>query len=267
MISEPVMDIAHLGHVERLTPKPAESAAFFTDVLGMIETARRGQSVYLRAWDDYEHHCVKLTQSEKPGIGHFAFRCRSPQALQRRIAALHGTWHDDELGHGPAFRTQDPDGHALELYYETEWYTPPPALKPALKNQAQRFPARGVNVRRLDHVNCLAVDIRATRLFIKAGPHKHAIQQTFFLYVYEPGGNRIEIANAAARLILAPDWKPIRWCAAERARGQAWACRCPTVSTATLRRCRPRTDPAPTLPSAVSTGHQAPFRAGCRQAH
>jgi hypothetical protein len=40
---------------------------------------------------------------------------------------------------------------------------------------------------------------------IETGPHKHAIQQTFFLYVWEPGGNRIEICNAGARLILAPD--------------------------------------------------------------
>ena len=59
-------------------------------------------------------------------------------------------------------------------------------------------------------------------VFIETGPHKHAIQQTFFLYVYEPGGNRIEVANAGARLILAPDWKPIRWSEAERKKGQAW---------------------------------------------
>jgi catechol 2,3-dioxygenase len=59
-------------------------------------------------------------------------------------------------------------------------------------------------------------------VFIETGPHKHAIQQTFFLYVYEPGGNRFEIANAGARLILAPDWKPIVWSEAERKKGQAW---------------------------------------------
>jgi catechol 2,3-dioxygenase len=59
-------------------------------------------------------------------------------------------------------------------------------------------------------------------VFIETGPHKHAIQQTFFLYVYEPGGNRFEIANAGARLILAPDWKPIVWNEAERKKGQAW---------------------------------------------
>ena len=59
-------------------------------------------------------------------------------------------------------------------------------------------------------------------VFIETGPHKHAVQQTFFLYVWEPGGNRVEIANAGARLMLAPDWKPIVWTQAERAKGQAW---------------------------------------------
>jgi catechol 2,3-dioxygenase len=57
---------------------------------------------------------------------------------------------------------------------------------------------------------------------IETGPHKHAIQQTFFLYVWEPGGNRIELCNAGARLILAPDWHTVSWTRQERAKGQAW---------------------------------------------
>ena len=28
-------------------------------------------------------------------------------------------------------------------------------------------------------------------IFIETGPHKHSIGQTFFLYCYEPGGNRL----------------------------------------------------------------------------
>jgi len=60
-----------------------------------------------------------------------AFRARSPHALERRAAALKGSgfdigWTEGELGHGPAFVCQDPDGHKIELYYETEWYTAPP---------------------------------------------------------------------------------------------------------------------------------------------
>lgn len=86
--------------------------------------------------------------------------------------------------------------------------------------------------RRLHHI-AFATDtrediLRAADLFldngvhIETGPHKHAIQQTFFLYVWEPGGNRIELCNAGARLVLAPDWRPITWTQAERAKGQAW---------------------------------------------
>jgi catechol 2,3-dioxygenase len=299
MMREPCHDIAHLAHVEMLTPKPKESLRFFVDVMGMQESGRQGKSVYLRGFDDYEHHTLKLTAAKTSGIGHFAFRASSPQALERRVAALEAAglglgWTDGDLGHGPAFMTRDPDGHRIELYYETRWYKAPKALRPSLKNQAQKYPARGASVRRLDHLNLLAVNIAATReyletylglrlteqikfddqelgiwltatnksydlaytrdhtgtpgrlhhvtyavdsredvlraadifldngVFIETGPHKHAIQQTFFLYVYEPGGNRVEVANAGARLILAPDWKPIVWNRAERAKGQAW---------------------------------------------
>jgi catechol 2,3-dioxygenase len=300
MQPEPNLDIAHLGHIELLTPKPEESLRFFVDVLGMTVSGQKGESVYLRGWDDYERACLKLTGSKTSGLGHMALRTRSQQALERRVAALKGSghdlgWTDGDIGHGPAFLCQDPDGHKIELYYETEWYQAPPELKPALKNQAQRFPARGVNVRRLDHWNGLAADIKSNRIFfeqylgarlteqivldngteagmwmtftnksydfaythdhtgargrfhhvtfaldsreeilraadiflehgvyIETGPHKHAVQQTFFLYVYEPGGNRVEVANAGARLILAPDWKTITWSEQERRKGQAW---------------------------------------------
>jgi catechol 2,3-dioxygenase len=57
---------------------------------------------------------------------------------------------------------------------------------------------------------------------IETGPHKHAIQGTFFLYVWESAGNRIELANAGARLILSPDWETVTWTEAERKKGQAW---------------------------------------------
>ena len=54
MLNEPIFDIAHLGHVELLTNKPEASLDFFTRVLGLTESGREGDSVYLRAFDDYE---------------------------------------------------------------------------------------------------------------------------------------------------------------------------------------------------------------------
>jgi catechol 2,3-dioxygenase len=293
-------EVAHLGHVELLTPEPDKSLWFFTEVLGLTPNGASGNSVFLRTWDDYEHHSLKLTASASSGIGRTGLRAASPDALQRRVAAIeaagHGIgWQDAADGIGPAYLFRDPDGHEIELYWETERYEPPPELRPALKNQAQAYPGRGVSVRRLDHVNYLAAQaepngrfvcsalggrvteqimlddgtisaqwlhfaqksydlvytsdwtgangrlhhiafatdtredvLRAAdicldrQVFIETGPHKHAIQQTFFLYVYEPGGNRIELCNPCARLIFAPDWEPVTWSEAERARGQAW---------------------------------------------
>jgi catechol 2,3-dioxygenase len=296
----PLHDIAHVGHIELLTPVPENSLWFFTRVLGLTEVDRGGDSVYLRTWDDYERFTVKLTAHRTSGIRTTALRASSQQALERRVRAVEeaglGTgWVDGEPGIGPMYAFRDPDGHEMRLYWESEWYSPPPELAPSLKNQAQAYPARGVCVRRLDHVNYLAAHVeQATEfvmdtlgalateqimldtgkvsgrwttftnkgydvvytsdwtgsngrlhhiafatdtredilraadicldsgVFIETGPHKHAIQQTFFLYVYEPGGNRIELCNPVARLVLAPDWQTITWTEAERAKGQAW---------------------------------------------
>ena len=79
-------------------------------------------------------------------------------------------------------------------------------------------------------------------VFIETGPHKHAIQQTFFLYVYEPGGNRVELCNAGARLVLAPDWQPIDWTEEERAKGQAWGLK--TIASFHTHGTPPVADPA-----------------------
>jgi catechol 2,3-dioxygenase len=300
MNNEPIFDVAHLGHVELLTDKPEASLDFFTRVFGLTESGRDTDSVYLRAYDDYEFHTLKLTAAKTTGVRHVGYRAASPQALQRRVAVIEQMgcglgWSDGDFGHGPAYRFRDPDNHIFELYYETRRYEAPPAERPALKNQAQRFHGRGVATRRLDHVNLLAKELSAIRDFmpkamgsrvteqivlddgnvggcwftvnnksydiayardhtgsqgrfhhvtyavdqrehilqaadiflengihIETGPHKHAIQQTFFLYVFEPAGNRVEIANAGARLILAPDWQTVTWSETERKKGQAW---------------------------------------------
>jgi catechol 2,3-dioxygenase len=43
-VTELNMDLAHLGHVEILTPKPDESLKLFTGVFGMTESSRNGES-------------------------------------------------------------------------------------------------------------------------------------------------------------------------------------------------------------------------------
>jgi catechol 2,3-dioxygenase len=292
-------DLAHLAHLELLTPKPEESLAFFTKIVGLHESGRSGDSVYLRAWGDYERATLKLTAAKTSGLGHVAFRTRSGQVLAQLVEHLNlhgikGEWLQNELGHGPAYRFPDPDGHLVEIYYETERFVATGDHAPGFKNLPQRYIPQGIAPRRLDHINLLAKDVKANREFfqkllglrvteqiifddgtemgswlaatfksydlafthdrsgasgrlhhftyfmdsreevlkaadilvengivIETGPHKHSIGQTFFLYCYEPGGNRFEI-GAGGYLIFDPDWQPIVWGQAERAKGQAW---------------------------------------------
>ncbi|MBX3532053.1 MAG: catechol 2,3-dioxygenase [Rhizobiaceae bacterium] len=301
-MTEPCFDVAHLGHLEILTNRFDESLDFFVRVYGLTESGRDGNSVYLRAFDDYEFHTLKLTKSDTTGVAHIGYRVSSPEALERRVKVIEKMgcgigWVDGDMGHGRAYRFRSPDDHIFELYWDTKRYVAPEAEKPKLKNIAQRYHGRGVGVRRLDHFNLLAKDVRAFKAFmvealgsrvteqiqldngrlggcwftvnnksydvavtedhageasharfhhityavdqredilraadiflengvhIETGPHKHAIQGTFFLYVWEPAGNRVEVANAGARLILAPDWQTVTWTETERKKGQAW---------------------------------------------
>ncbi len=132
--------------------------------------ARDGVSVYLRGWGDYQRFSLKLTESDTSGMACLGLRAWSQEALERRVAAVEAAglgegWTDGDLGRGPSYRFRDPDGHAFELYFEVERYQPPEHLRPSLKNQPQRYVGRGCAVKRLDHVNVLAADVRANREF------------------------------------------------------------------------------------------------------
>jgi catechol 2,3-dioxygenase len=166
-------DLAHLAHLELLTPKPEESLAFFTKIVGLHESGRSGDSVYLRAWGDYERASLKLTAAKTSGLGHVALRTRSGQVLTQLAEHLSqhgikGEWIDRDLGHGPAFRFPDPDGHRVEIYYETERFVPTGDQVPGFKNLPQRYSPHGIAPRRLDHINLFAKDVKATGSFFKS---------------------------------------------------------------------------------------------------
>ena len=92
--------IAHLAHVEVLTPTPERSLAFYRDVIGLEESGRAGQSVYLRGWGEWSHHSVQLTEAPHPGLGHVGWRTWSPEDLERAVAKVEAAgagegWYED----------------------------------------------------------------------------------------------------------------------------------------------------------------------------
>ena len=75
--------------------------------------------MFLRGWGDYQRYSLKLTESELPGLGHIAIRAWSPEALERRVAAIEADRARASAGSrattatGPPTGSRDPDGHRV----------------------------------------------------------------------------------------------------------------------------------------------------------
>lgn len=148
---------SQLAHIEILTTDLDLSVNFFRDITGMDETGRQGSSVYLRAWGDYFHHTLKITQSEKPGLGHIGWRADSPEALEEAVAYLESIgagigWEEPDLGHGKAYRFTSPEGHMHEVFWEVDWLRETGDRKSIYADRYASNPLRGANPRRIDHV-------------------------------------------------------------------------------------------------------------------
>lgn len=61
------------------------------------------------------------------------------------------------------------------------------------------------------HLKDAAEIFRDNDIVIEAGPDTHGITQGQFLYVFEPGGNRIELFGEPGILHMAPDLEPPSW--------------------------------------------------------
>jgi catechol 2,3 dioxygenase len=282
-------DIAQLVSVALYSPRPDETVAFFYDMLGLEISHREGQSVYMRAYEDFYQYTLKITEAAQPGLEEITWRASSAEALERRASALAATelglgWAEDDYAHGRAYKFTTPDGHHMKLLWELDYFQAPPELRCKLRNRPSRRPLRGVPVRRLDHVNLMVNDVPANRRFmtevldfklreqkigeggaevgawlsvsalvhelalmrdatgsrgrfhhvaywygapqhlldiadifseydvrIEGGPAKHGTTQAYFLYCFEPGGNRVELFGDAGYLIFDPDWQTVVW--------------------------------------------------------
>jgi catechol 2,3-dioxygenase len=299
--SDPILDVAQLAHVELLTPQLDASVDFFTRLMGMSVTERRGDSVYLRAFEETYHHSLKLTPSARPGLGHVAFRTRGAQALMRRAAAIEATglgrgWIEGDAGHGRAYQFDTPAGHRWELLWDVEYYKATDETRSGLYNRPSKRPATGIPVRRIDHCNMTSPNVGEVRDFlrdalgfiereaiivddnpgvtlaswlsvtnlshdvalvpdggpkgrfhhvcyyagtnealfdfadlcrehgirIEHGPARHGIARTTFLYVFEPGGNRIELVGDPGMLHFDPAADTVKWKASQLPVAVVW---------------------------------------------
>jgi catechol 2,3-dioxygenase len=159
--------LSHLAHVELLTPNLDRSTKFLTELLGLVETARDGRSVYLRCWGEFYHHSVVLTAAEQPALGHAAWRTDGPEQLTEAVARIEasgtsGEWIEQSIGHGRAYRFKGPGAHTHEVFWEVERYEASATLRSTYPDRPQRYTGQGVAPRQLDHITLSTQRVRET---------------------------------------------------------------------------------------------------------
>src|SRR5262249_39849650 len=117
------MAIYRLGHVEVRVPDLEPCAAYYTAVLGLRELERDASHVYLKGWDEHDHHSVILTEAARYGVERVAFKTESiddlegyETVLERYGCSVQRLPEDEERALGDAIRFDTPSGHALEIY-------------------------------------------------------------------------------------------------------------------------------------------------------
>ncbi|MGD9944924.1 MAG: catechol 2,3-dioxygenase [Burkholderiaceae bacterium] len=116
------------GHVQLRVLDLDSALRHYTEVLGLIETARDAQGrIYLKAWDEHDHHSVVLREADRAGMDFMGFRVDSLATLHRladEVAscglASEVRWIEagEHPQTGERLRFTVPTGHAIELFAE-----------------------------------------------------------------------------------------------------------------------------------------------------
>jgi catechol 2,3-dioxygenase len=149
--------VVRAGHIEFLVTDLERARRFYVETLGFVVTASDDSHIYLRGLEDRQHHCLTLTRSESPGVGHIGFKVGTEEGVMAiekslRQRGCEPVWvsGDTEEGVGRSLRVRDQFGFPVEFYSAME---PREWLLQSYDNY------RGAKVMRLDHFNIMLPDV------------------------------------------------------------------------------------------------------------
>ena len=121
------MGILRLSHVDITVPDLDLAAAYYTEVMGMIETERTADQIFFKCWDEEDHHSLAVRYDPRVGIDRFSFKVAEEDDLEnlesrveaygfgvRRVSA------GESIGQGESIRFETPSGHEMELVRDVE---------------------------------------------------------------------------------------------------------------------------------------------------
>jgi catechol 2,3-dioxygenase len=113
------MGILRLSHVDITVPDLDLATAYYTEVLGMLESDRTDDRVFFKCWDEEDHHSLAVRYDPRVGLDRFTFKVEEEEDLtdlESRVEAygfrVHRTSRGEEIGQGESIRTRFPPGCA-----------------------------------------------------------------------------------------------------------------------------------------------------------
>ena len=119
--------ILRLGHVDVTVTDLDLATAYYTGVMGLEVTARSEGSVYLKCWDEEDHHSLRLRYAPQMGMDLMAFKVHHEDDLadlEKRVSRygfpVERISKGESLGQGESIRFSTPSGHLMELVADVE---------------------------------------------------------------------------------------------------------------------------------------------------
>lgn len=152
---DPGFNIVRAAHAELFVEDLGRARHFYSDLLGLVVTDEDSKTLYLRGYEERDHHSIVL-RTGPPRLGHLAFRVGRPGDLER-IEAYYARlrrptrWaRDEEAGQPLALRVQTELGFPFEFFYEIR-------REPRLLQRFDQY--RGAHIMRMDHFNLFVPDV------------------------------------------------------------------------------------------------------------
>lgn len=164
------MSVMRLGYVHARVTDMDDALSHYCHTMGLQKVAEEPGKVFLKAWDEYDHHSVVL---EEGGVGlvKLGYKVERPEDIEvyeRRAhqfgAATERMSKGDNLAISDGVRIVMPSDHVLELYHDAEQTgTATGVLNP----EAWPRDLVGVGVPRLDHALLTVEDPELVERFFK----------------------------------------------------------------------------------------------------
>ncbi|HAN70221.1 MAG TPA: catechol 2,3-dioxygenase, partial [Actinobacteria bacterium] len=157
------MGILRLGHVDITVTDLDLATAYYTEVIGLQEVERDEDSVYLKCWDEPNHHSLRLTYGPRVGFDQMSFKVEHESdlddlenAVQRYGFPVRRVSKGEAVGQGESIRFETPSGQQMELVHDIEMVgraTAPINPAPFVEG------LKGIAPPRLDHVLVTAEEV------------------------------------------------------------------------------------------------------------